>query len=563
MAEIWLAERPGVEGFNKPVAVKKILDKRAKKASYIEMFIDEAKLVSRLQHRNIVQIYELGQLEGTYYIAMEYVDGWDLLKLLKRCSHGRRPLSAPMAVHLAIQVLRGLDYAHNATSSDGQPLSIVHFDVSPSNILLSKTGAIKLTDFGVARAAMELGEGSASDRFRGKIAYMSPEQLENRAVDRRSDIFSSGIVLYEILTLKRLFRSKSNQQTMNNVRKADVEPRLHRHPEIAPQLKAVLRKALAKDRDDRYETAAEMADDLDNYLFDSQVRVTDREVAEFLRGAFARSSAASARKTTTRTGLSWQGGSAVSESKTLDESLPQYVDNGLFDADNALRVFMQLVAQRVTGRLLVSRDGVKKQFFLVRGRLVYSTSTLPTEFLGQLMVKDGAVTERQLGLAKERVEVQGEKLGEALVALGAISFPDLRKWLDKQVEVRVHEVCHWKEGHYSFRPDYLPEPEIPRLDVNLVPLLLRAVDISTRARWLAAYFVRLGNPTLRSADPYPFPIEMLRLAGRDLRLIRKLLAKEATVKEMLRRHGSTEEERKHILRLLFILHQTGHLLDGK
>ena len=262
MAEIWLAQRRGVQGFNKPVAVKRILETRAEKKNYVEMFIDEAKLVSRLQHRNIVQIYELGEINSTYYIAMEFVDGWDLLRLLKQCSHNRRPLPGPIAIHLMTEVLAGLDYAHNAKSQTGEELQIVHFDVSPSNILLGKNGAVKLTDFGVARAAMAVGEGTASDRFRGKLAYMSPEQLDNRAVDRRSDIFSAGIVLYEILTLKRLFRAKSNEQTMRNVREADVEPRLHRHPEIAPPVKAVLRKALAKDPDDRYSSAAEMAEAL-------------------------------------------------------------------------------------------------------------------------------------------------------------------------------------------------------------------------------------------------------------------------------------------------------------
>ncbi len=561
MAEIWLAERRGVQGFNKPVAVKKILAARAEKKSYIEMFIGEAKLVSRLQHRNIVQIYELGAVAGTYYIAMEFVDGWDLLKLLKQCSHGRRPLPESLAIHLICEVLRGLDYAHNAKTQDGNDLNIVHFDVSPSNILLSKNGSVKLTDFGVARASMELGEGSASDRFRGKIAYMSPEQLDNRAVDRRSDIFSAGIVLYEILTLKRLFRAKSNDQTISNVRKADIEPRLHRHPEIAAPLKAVLRKALRKEPDERYATASEMADALADYLFESHVRVTDRQVAEFLRQVFERTPSAGFLKVDTQSGRTGHSGSGVGSTKRSDSTSPAYTDNGMFDAENALRVLCRLATQRASGKLSVSRDGARKTLYFARGRLVYTTSSLPSERIGQLLLSSGAVTERQLSMAKERVEIQGEKVGQALVALGALSFPDLHRWLDKQVETRFSEVFTWKQGHYSFSSDSMPDPDVPRLNIDVFSLSARVVESVFSSRWLASYFGRLGNPTLTPSESAPFPVENFRLAGRDLRLARQLLGRTASIRESLRRFAKADIEKRQVLQLLFLLHQTEHLVE--
>ncbi len=397
MAEIYLAKRVGVRGFEKPLAVKKILTRHTTRSSFVEMFVEEAKLTSRLSHQNIVQIYELGSVDGEYFIAMEYVAGWDILRILQRAANQKKPVPAGIVLRVMADALRGLDYAHNATDDQGQPLRIVHFDVSPSNIIVSVTGSVKVSDFGVARAAMGLGEGSANDRFRGKIAYMSPEQLEeSTAIDHRSDVFSAGICLYEALTLKRLFRAQADQQTMDNVRAAAVESKLERHPELPVPVKDILRRALSKEPSARYLSAGAMADDIETFLFDNRVRVTSRDVAEYLNDLFhgehtpGVAALASSSKQPAGTGASFQGVSGVSQALSEAQRGPAS-EGGFFDADRAAGLVARLCITRASGVLVLTRTPVRKELFFSRGQLTYSRSNLDDEHLPVVLLAEKLV----------------------------------------------------------------------------------------------------------------------------------------------------------------------------
>ncbi len=284
MAEIWRASLRGVDGFEKILCLKRILPQYARNRSFITMFVQEAKLCSVLHHPNIVQIYELGEYEGDYFIAMELVQGMDLLRLLTRASKLGVRIPAEICLFVISEVCKGLSYAHTASDNADKLLNIVHLDVSPSNILLSNQGDVKLTDFGVARAQLEDERGGGSgDRLKGKLGYMSPEQVTGKPIDRRSDLFSVGIILYEMFTLKRLFLGKTDLETLTNIRDADIEPRLARHSYIPPPVQDMLRKSLARNPDSRYQWAEDVEEVIDAYLFDHRTRVTRQSLAAFIR----------------------------------------------------------------------------------------------------------------------------------------------------------------------------------------------------------------------------------------------------------------------------------------
>jgi serine/threonine protein kinase len=285
MAEIWRASLAGVDGFQKILVVKKILPKYANNQQFITMFVQEAKVCAGLQHANLVQIYELGEVEGEYFIGMEYVQGYDLLKVLTQASKTKTPIPSDLTLYIIREVCKGLAHAHDATDLNGNPLNIIHLDVSPSNVLISSDGDVKLTDFGVARASVAEGT-DRDDRLKGKLGYMSPEQVTGKPLDHRSDIFSVGIMLYEIFTLKRLFLGKSDIETLSNVREADVESRLARHPEIPEEIADVLRRALKRNVDTRYQTALEIEDAVSLYLFEQRQRVSPKTLATFLTQLF-------------------------------------------------------------------------------------------------------------------------------------------------------------------------------------------------------------------------------------------------------------------------------------
>ncbi|MCA9689515.1 MAG: serine/threonine protein kinase, partial [Myxococcales bacterium] len=213
MAEVYKAVETGVEGFERTVAVKRILPHIAEDEEFITMFKDEAKIAGQLTHSNIAQIYNLGQQDDSFYIAMEYVAGKDARSIFTRCQQKNRPMPLAQACFIVMKVCEGLDYAHNKKDKQGRSLNIVHRDVSPPNILVSYDGEVKLIDFGVAKAAGRVSRTQAGI-LKGKFGYMSPEQVRGMPLDRRSDVFALGVVLYELLTGTRLFQGETDFATL-------------------------------------------------------------------------------------------------------------------------------------------------------------------------------------------------------------------------------------------------------------------------------------------------------------------------------------------------------------
>ena len=265
MAEVFRAKRKGVEGFEKVVAVKRILSHLSMNQEFVDMFVAEAKMVAGLSHPNIVQIFDLGKIGDSYYIAMEFVDGRDLRSILTETRRRGLDFGVDLSALVAAKVCSGLEYAHRYRDSEGNELRIVHRDVSPQNILISLEGEIKLTDFGIAKAAVKASH-TDSGSLRGKLLYMSPEQAWGKSLDKRSDIFSLGAVLFEVLTGHSLFAGGSEMGILERVRKTEIVPPSSLNPAVPIELKAVLTRALQKDPDKRYQDASEMLRDLDSYL---------------------------------------------------------------------------------------------------------------------------------------------------------------------------------------------------------------------------------------------------------------------------------------------------------
>jgi tetratricopeptide (TPR) repeat protein len=257
MAEVWRARSRGVAGFEKAVVIKRVLPSLLERPGFAELLVREAKIAARLSHPNIVQIFDLGELEGSYFIAMELLRGRDLAAALSHRASGESPLTLPLRLWIAAEVAKALDYAHRVEGDDGKPLSIVHRDVSPQNVLLGYEGEVKVADFGIARADEPgLGRGEDPKILRGKYAYMSPEQARGEPLDRRSDIFSFGILLYELATRRRMFRGKTSSETLELVRAAELPDVRARLP--LPALAPILERALAPERHERYRSAGEI-----------------------------------------------------------------------------------------------------------------------------------------------------------------------------------------------------------------------------------------------------------------------------------------------------------------
>ena len=286
MAEIFLARQEGLEGFEKTVVIKRIRPHLSKQKSFVQMFLDEARLAAQLNHPNIVQIHELGQVNDSYFIAMEYVFGRDMARIIPKAE--KMGIAFPMvyALKIASSVCEGLHYAHQRADAWGNPLHIVHRDVTPENVFVSFDGTVKILDFGIAKARGQTGETTAGE-IKGKLSYMSPEQAMGKPLDCRSDLFSLGVVLYEWLTGFRLFTGDSEVAVLRSISEAKIYGPSYFKPDIPPEVEAVVMRALEKDRDRRYPSAWEMQRDLDHLLGESEFRPSSMHLANFLKQLFS------------------------------------------------------------------------------------------------------------------------------------------------------------------------------------------------------------------------------------------------------------------------------------
>jgi serine/threonine protein kinase len=291
MAEIFKARLDGIGGFHRTFAIKRILPHLTSNPEFVDMLVDEAKIAGLLSHANIVQILDLGSIDQQYYIAMEYVNGRDLGQLLGRCADKGITLPVPHAVYVLLEMLKGLEYAHNRQVMRGGrpvPLNIIHRDISPANVLVSFQGEVKLTDFGIAKASVKALE-TMSGVVKGRFDYMSPEQASGGELDQRSDLFSAGVVLYQVLTGRHPFRQPGELATIEAIRRGVYEPPSYVNPDVPYALDLVVEQAMKTNPAERFASATAFKDALDRFFHDAGFIFSASTLAAFLKGLFPES----------------------------------------------------------------------------------------------------------------------------------------------------------------------------------------------------------------------------------------------------------------------------------
>ncbi len=285
MAEVWLAKVVASDQVSDLLAIKRILPQLSADAEFVRMFVDEARIAGALDHPGIVSMHELGRMQSSFYIAMDYVWGRDLLAILRRAKDTSRVIPPVVSAYIGARLCDALHYAHTKLDKNGQPLGLVHRDISPQNVLVSFDGRVKLIDFGIAKASSRSTKTQAGT-LKGKVGYMSPEQVRGLPLDARSDQFALGTCLYELLTGRPLFMRGNNLDAMNRVRDADVAPLLERAPFCPPALAEIVMRALSKDREARFASTDEMRTALLVVLADMRISFERTELAEWLRDLF-------------------------------------------------------------------------------------------------------------------------------------------------------------------------------------------------------------------------------------------------------------------------------------
>lgn len=286
MAEVYRAKQRGYGGFEKTVALKRILPNFATNEEFKQMFRMEANLSGNLQHPNIAQVFGNGESQGYLYLVMEFIDGRNVRQLLARCDKQKIKIPIPLSCFIVAEAARGLDYAHRfKDETTGEQLEIIHRDMSPQNIMLGYEGTVKIVDFGIAKAAAR-ADTTRAGVLKGKFNYMSPEQATGKKLDRRTDIFALGIILFELVTQRRLFASDDDLRTLQMVKDCRVPRPSKYNPAVTPALDKIILKALAADRNERYATADDLHADIQHFMAQKYPRFLPRELSKFVRGIF-------------------------------------------------------------------------------------------------------------------------------------------------------------------------------------------------------------------------------------------------------------------------------------
>lgn len=606
MAEVHRARVTGAHGFEKIVVVKKILPEYASNPAFVKMLVAEAKISSMLHHPNIVQTYEFDEAEGQYYIAMEHVDGVDWLEVLTRSyERGARP-PTEVVVFVMSEVLKGLAHAHAATDASGRTLNLVHRDVSPSNILVSLAGEAKLMDFGVARSNLESTSptnraSSGRTLVSGKLAYQSPELVARQVIDHRSDLFAVGVVLFESLTLTRLFAGDTELEVLSQIRDVDVDRELAAHPYIPVPIQEILRRALARHPTDRYESASAFQAALLDYLFEMQVRVSQVDLAQVLAELFERPDSAStasdtepvasgtqgpdtrptrgqspdAERPSTRpmrpeavesSGpgvsiavtpvLGLPGGGSTASARERDEpesAEPELAYEGALQALGVTHFLYRLAVRRATGRLVLTSPEINKEVSFRAGCPVQVKSSAPEELFGELLIARALVDRETMERAVGKAQEESRPLGEVLVSDGIIPPHRLLRLLEEQFRTRFLQLFRWQEGTYAF---YTGEPEdsdTSWMGTDPFELIAEGVRSELPVELIREVYAPQQDLLLVHRENEHITHNNLRLSSRELKCY-GLLADSRTLREALA--GCEDEKISALYQITFLLEQT-------
>lgn len=717
MAEIYRAKTFGAAGFEKEFAIKLILPGLVDDKEFVEMFINEAKIAVNLYHANVVQVFDLGELENQYYIAMEYVHGMDLLDVLARCAGSDLKIPLEIVLFIMTEMLKGLDFAHRAKNAYGEDLNIIHRDVSPSNVLISYTGDVKLGDFGVAKAAVQRTL-TESGTLKGKVGYMSPEQVVGDRIDQRSDIFSAGIVLFEALSMNRLFVGGSDLDVMLKVRDADIETELESAQPIPTLLEEIVRKALTKHREERFQTAGEFYQALMDFSFQHRIQTNGTHLSNFMRRLFAEeiereksrlsdadSSSDRLRKIiveqeakyyqqidppssiaelsdvfseveddelnapkpvsepktetpyerryryrdnsgliygpmgyktivalfkerTPRTSdrVSIDSGDwkepgdikefvnvltnkesvpKVSESNPLGKGMlirrktesetftpngdslgegsspvlgaipsePNRVETaeaqdsirkmraqytsyeGTFERVSFVRLLARLQRSVSTGHLELEKGDIKKSIYFDKGEPILVESNKSEELFGFFLRSKDVITQAQLEEGLARLSEWGGRLGDALVAIGAIPAHQIFQYLSDQMRAKILEIFTWDGGTYTYFEGQEPSVHGYPLGIDAYAVVAEGCLVFTPIELIQTFYAKRSNIAMFKKD-LGFNTEELRLSSKMLRIMKKIENGDTVVTLLAK---LANEEKEYVYRVLYLLHQVGYM----
>ena len=498
MAEVFLARNTASGAGGKRLVLKKMLARHRDDAQVRGEFLNEARLMSLFMHPNVMEVTDFGEVEGFPFIVMEHIHGRDLATVLDAAITLGVTVPDDVTFYVVAELLEGLAAVHAAADRDGKPLEIVHGDVNPANVFISYTGEVKIGDFGIAKTNVERKK-QVQGVMKGKIGYLAPEQIERQLADPRTDIFSAGIVLWEMLAGRRLFTGRDDYDVLQKIVEAKVPPIARGDRPLPVALERIVAKGLEKDPKKRYQRAAEFAAALNGFVAEGRYKTNFQILENFMGALFAEQIEA--------------------EAAALEKSA-RYA--GRIEERSLVKVVADLIREEATGRLHIQDGPHEKNFFFKNGVIFFCTSNMKEELLGEFLVREAIVTRAQLDEALAFSKNTFGKLGDALIAKGILPPHTLLEALQRQVKGKVTQAFGWTAGSYVFHHGDKCHDEALPLDIGTISLIAEGIRKHMTQEHLEAAMgsFLFKKPVFHFSQD--FNVDNLALTGKELRVYRSL-----------------------------------------
>lgn len=536
MAEVFLARKLNSDNTAKPLALKKLLDKHKNDSEVVRLFLNEGRLLSCIMHPNVIEVYDVGEAENTPYLVMEYIYGKDLYSVIKNVSSLGISIPLDIILYIISEILEGLNVIHSAKDNKGNELKIIHGDINPSNIFISYDGEIKIGDFGIAKSRLDKNK-QKNNVLKGKISYLAPEQIMLENFNQQIDIYDAGLILYEMLTLKKAFDETNDERLLNEILNKEIEEIVYNNKKVDPLLEEIVKKATNKNPKNRFKSAQEFLMSINDFISNKNIKINYTKLKNFMHSLYEEQIENEA-LTTTLKNSSYSGNITVSP-------LP--------------KIIIQIMSERATGRLYIENSGIYKNIYFKNGKIYYVTSNYQPEFIGEFIVKKGALSKEIITEALNTCKNENLRLIDYLVQKGFLKPHEMYNLIVEQIKEKIYHLFTWDKGVYIFFSGEITKQEALPLELGDFDFIYQCISRYTPPYIIENYISNfIFKPLVINKDAGQF-IEKIRFNAYEMRLLR-ILSQKRNLNEAINEAVLTYNYKKdEVLKVYFMLEIIGYL----
>ncbi|GEM_PF-2803992 len=530
MAEVFLAKRLTSANADKSLALKKLLDRHKNDPEVVRLFLNEGRLMSYIMHPNIIEVYDVGEIENTPYLVMEYISGKDLYSVIRAVSQIGIAIPFDIILYIISEILEGLHNIHSAKDNKGNDLKIIHGDINPSNIFISFEGEVKIGDFGIAKSKFDR-KNQKSTILKGKISYLAPEQIMLENFNHQIDIYDAGLILYEMLTLKKAFDETNDERLLSEILNKEIDEIIYFNHKVDPVLTNIFKKAIARNPKKRYKTSQEFLTDIHSYISEKNIRINYVMLKNFMHSLF--------------------------EEQIENEYLINKQDSGGYSGSITItpipKIIVQLMKERRTGRLYVENSGIYKNIYFKDGNIYYISSNYQPEFIGEFIIQKGILSREIISDALTRYKSENSSFIDFLVLKGFLKPHEMYNILVEQIKHKIYHLLSWDKGIFIYFDKEVTKQEALPLKLGDFTFIYRCIHqytpISVIENYLSNFIFQPIKINLE-ASQY---VEKISFNAYEMRIL-KIVTQKKNLNEAINEAVLTYNYKKdEVLKVLFML----------